>query len=173
MSKVLKNDCFSYSRRLPEHKSQERDFGQKSRRMVCAYDTIGKKLTYKRNERWAMSLQNCQISAEDQCAGRSKLLGAKSSAPLVLYFLVEKLMFSFMDQTRGARAIIMPSLTFMSFAKFKSQAHFKNWRSAILPAIFLAIMSQCCSIIGGWDLFAARLEQQSWRNTIHLLWQGR
>ena len=171
MSKVLKNDCFSYSRRLPEHKSQERDFGQKSRRMVRVWHYREK--NYKRNERWAMSLQNCQISAEDQCAGRSKLLGTKSSAPLVLYFLVEKLMFSFMDQTRGARAIIMPSLTFMSFAKFKSQAHFKNWRSAILPAIFLAIMSQCCSIIGGWDLFAARLEQQSWRNTIHLLWQGR
>ena len=72
-----------------------------------------------------MSLQNCQISAEDQYR-EAQAFGAKSSAPLVLYFLVEKLMFSFMDQTRGARAIIMPSLTFMSFAKFKSQAHFKN-----------------------------------------------
>ena len=42
MSKVLKNECFSYSRRLPKHKSQERDFGQKRR---CASMTlsIGKK----------------------------------------------------------------------------------------------------------------------------------
>ena len=49
MSKVLKNECFSYSRRLPKHKSQERDFGQKRR---CASMTlsIGKK-TLQKNER--------------------------------------------------------------------------------------------------------------------------
>ena len=139
----------------------------------CARMTLsGKNLRTKemKGELWACKTVRFQLKIN---TGRHKLLGTKSSAPLVLYFLVEKLMFSFVDQTRGARAIIMPSLTFMSFAKFKSQAHFKNWRSAILPAIFLAIMSQCCSIIGGWDLFAARVEQQSWRNTIHLLWQGR
>ena len=172
MSKVLKNDCFSYSRRLPEHKSQERDFGQKSRGMVRVWHYREKTYVQKK---WKVSYELAKLSdfSWKINTGRHKLLGAKSSEPSVLYFLVEKLMFSFMDQTRGARAIIMPSLTFMSFAKFKSQAHFKNWRSAILPAIFLAIMSQCCSIIGGWDLFAARVEQQSWRNTIHLLWQGR
>ena len=59
MSKVLKNDCFSYSRRLPEHKSQERDFGQKSRGMVRVWHYREKTYVQKK---WKVSYELAKLS---------------------------------------------------------------------------------------------------------------